>query len=142
MLHLPRWIALAGIAVAVVSACSGAPAKSARDAEGLTVLWTSGDPEVAHKVAFMYVHNAKRAGWFADVSLIIWGPSARLLAADESLQADVRAMLEDGVRVQACAVCARLYGVVDALQGLGIRVEPMGEVLTGALKSGRPLLTF
>jgi len=34
----------------------------------LGVVWTSGDSEVAHKVCFMYTHNAKKAKWFDDVT--------------------------------------------------------------------------
>ena len=38
----------------------------------LAVLWTSGDPDVAHRVAFMYTHTAKIVGWFDEVTLIVW----------------------------------------------------------------------
>ena len=37
----------------------------------LAVLWTSGDPEVALNVAFMYTLNARRQGWFDEVTLIV-----------------------------------------------------------------------
>ena len=37
----------------------------------LAVLWTSGDPEVAEKMAFMYTYNAKKQGWFDEVVLIV-----------------------------------------------------------------------
>jgi hypothetical protein len=30
----------------------------------LATVWTSGDPEVAHRVALMYSHAAKQSGWF------------------------------------------------------------------------------
>ena len=52
----------------------------------LAVLWTSGDPEVAEKMAFMYTYNAKTQGWFDEVVLIIWGPSAKLAAENEMIQ--------------------------------------------------------
>jgi len=81
----------------------------------LVVVWTSGDSEVAHKVCFMYTHNAKKQGWFDDVTLVIWGPSSRLLAGDKELQAAVKAMMADGVNVQACVACASMYGVADRL---------------------------
>ena len=57
----------------------------------LAVLWTSGDPEVAHRVCFMYAHNAKRRAWFDNVHLIVWGPSAKLLSENEELQKEVKA---------------------------------------------------
>ena len=39
----------------------------------LVVLWTSGDREVALKMVFMYIFNAKSRGWWEEIRLIIWG---------------------------------------------------------------------
>ena len=109
----------------------------------LAVLWTSGDPEVAHRVGLMYTHASPRAGWWDETRLIVWGPSARLLAADKDLQAKVRQMMEDGVMVQACVVCADSYGVTEDLRAMGIEVKPMGAPLTGLLKHPEwEVLTF
>lgn len=108
----------------------------------LAVLWTSGDPDVAHRVAFMYTDNAKRQGWFEEVRLIIWGPSQRLLAGDRDLQEYVRRMQEGGVYVQACIVCARSYGLVDRLRELGIEVKAMGVPLTEHIKGDWHVITF
>ena len=108
----------------------------------LAVLWTSGDADVAHKVAFMYAHNAKKAGWFDEVTLIVWGPSQRILVGDKDLQAEVKAMQEDGVVVEACIACAMEYGVVDQLKALGITVRGMGVPLTNYLKSDWKVLVF
>jgi hypothetical protein len=81
----------------------------------LAVIWTSGDPEVAHRVCFMYTDNAKKQKWFEDVILIVWGPSARLLAGDKDLQAKIKGMQDDGVKIQACLACADFYGVTEQL---------------------------
>ena len=108
----------------------------------LAVMWTSGDPEVAHRVCFMYTHNAKKQKWFNEVTLIVWGPSAQFLAADKDLQAEVKAMLNDGVKVEACVACADSYGVSDQLRKLGIDVKPMGRPLTEMLKQNWRVLTF
>ena len=108
----------------------------------LAVVWTSGDPDVAHKVCLMYTHAAKRAKWFDEVVLIVWGPSSRLLAADEELQAKVKAMMAGGVVTQACVVCADMYGVSDDLREMGIEVKPMGKPLSDMLKSDWKVLTF
>ncbi len=109
----------------------------------LVVLWTSGDPEVAHRMALMYTHGAKKAGWFDEVRLIIWGPSQRLLAADKDIQAKVAAMREDGILVEACIVCAKSYGLVSVLEELGLAVRPMGAPLSEFLKSAEhKVLTF
>ncbi len=108
----------------------------------LVVVWTSGDPEVAHRVCFMYTHNAKKQKWFDEVILIVWGPSARLLAADKDLQVKIKAMMDDGVRLQACLACADSYGVTEQLRKLGIEVKYMGKPLTDMLKQNWKILTF
>ncbi|TVQ30093.1 MAG: DsrE family protein [Phycisphaeraceae bacterium] len=108
----------------------------------LAVLWTSGDPEVAHRVGLMYTHAAQRQQWFDTTRLIIWGPSQKLVIADKDVQAKVLQMMEDGVTVQACVVCATMYGLVDDLRALGIEVKPMGLPLTDLIQSGWDVLTF
>jgi hypothetical protein len=108
----------------------------------LAVVWSSGDPEVAHRVCFMYTGNAKKQKWFDEVTLIVWGPSARLLAGDKDLQAKIRAMEDDGVRVQACLACADSYGVTEELRKLGVEVKYMGKPLTDLIKDGWKILTF
>jgi hypothetical protein len=108
----------------------------------LAVLWTSGDPDVAHRVAFMYTHNAKKAGWFDQVTLIVWGPSQRILLGDKDLQKEIKAMQDDGVIVEACIACAMSFGIVEELKALGIPVRGMGPPLTNYLKNGWKVLTF
>ncbi|MGM0532224.1 MAG: DsrE family protein [Bacteroidota bacterium] len=109
----------------------------------LVVLWTSDDPYVAERVAFMYTHAAKKNQWFEEVTLIVWGPSAKLIAENKKLQEKVKAMQEDGVEIQACIVCARSYNVADDLKALDFEVKGMGKPLTEYLKStNAKVLTF
>lgn len=108
----------------------------------LAVLWTSGDPEVAEKVCFMYTNNAKKQGWFDEVVLIVWGPSAKLLTENEELQEYVKRMQETGVKFEACLYCAKMYGVEDKLKDMGIDVKGMGVPLSNYLKEGWHTLTF
>ncbi|MHC4110942.1 MAG: DsrE family protein [Planctomycetota bacterium] len=117
-------------------------AENRPSASKVAVVWTSGDSEVAHKVCFMYTHNAKKAKWFDEVVLIIWGPSSRILAGDKKLQAAVKEMMRDGVTVQACVVCADMYGVAGRLREMGIEVKGMGRPLSDMLKSDYKVLTF
>ena len=122
---------------ATIAVADDAPAKSK-----LAVVWTSGDPEVAHKVCFMYTHNAKKRGWFDEVLLVVWGPSDKLLTEDESLQESIKAMQADGVRMQACKACADSYGVSEQLTQLGIEVKYMGVPLSDMLKGDWKVITF
>jgi hypothetical protein len=108
----------------------------------LVVVWSSGDPDVAHRVCLMYTQAAAKNQWFDEVRLVVWGPSARLLAGDKDLQAKVVAMIKSGTKVQACVVCADSYGVSDRLRELGIEVKAMGKPLSDYLQSGWKVLTF
>ncbi|MGC9346743.1 MAG: DsrE family protein [Anaerolineae bacterium] len=110
--------------------------------EHLAVIWSSDNPEVAHKVCFMYTHNAKRHGWFEHVTLIVWGPSAELASRDIRIQEKLRAMAEDGVVLEACKACADAYGVSEKLTELGVDVKYMGVPLTEMLKAGWHTLCF
>jgi len=108
----------------------------------LGVVWTSGDKDVAERVCFMYVHNAKKAKWFDEVEMVVWGPSAKLLSEDAALQKYVKKMIDDGVKVKACKACADSYGVSKILSGLGIEVKYMGKPLSDMLNGDWKVLTF
>jgi hypothetical protein len=110
--------------------------------EKLFVMWSSGDKEVATKMVFMYTFNAKRRGWWNDISLIVWGPSAKLVSEDKELQAKIKEMKEAGVELLACKACSDSYGVSDTLEQLGIEVKYMGEPLTQLLKEDHKIITF
>jgi hypothetical protein len=108
----------------------------------LVVLWTSGDPDLAEKMAFMYTYNAKKQGWFDEVVLIVWGPSAKLLSENKMLQDYVKKMQDAGVKVEACMACAKMYEVDEKLKGMGIDVKGMGIPLSNYLKEGWQTLSL
>lgn len=108
----------------------------------LAVLWTSGDPDLAEKMAFMYTYNAKKQGWFDEVVLIVWGPSAKLLSENKMLQDYVKKMQEAGIKVEACMACARMYNVDGKLKEFGIDVKGMGVPLSNYLKEGWQTLSL
>ena len=108
----------------------------------LAVIWTSGDRDVAIKMVFMYTLNGKMRGWWDHISLVIWGPSSKLLSTDIELQDHIKKIIEVGVEVTACKACADSYGVTSELENLGIDVKYMGEPLTDYLKSEWKTITF
>jgi len=86
-------------------------------------------------MAFMYTYNPRRFKWgWKNVTLVVWGPSAKLLAADAELQEHVVEMKEKGVRLLACKKCSDMYGVSNDLRRLGIEVKYMGKPLTDYLR--------
>ena len=102
--------------------------------EKLAVVWTSGDREVALKMVFMYTANAKLQNWWKEVTLIVWGPSAKLLSQDRELQEEIKKMKNGGINLMACKACSESYGVTPNLIGLGINVIYIGKTYTDLLK--------
>jgi len=107
----------------------------------LAIIWTSGDKEVATHMVFMYTFNSKKYKWWDDITLVVWGPSAKLLAEDKDLQDYIKRIKDAGVTLKACKGCADMYGVSDKLTELGLEVKYMGEI-TDYIKEGRNVLTF
>jgi hypothetical protein len=116
--------------------------QSGEKEDGLIIIWSSGDREVALNMVFMYAKNSRLNGWWDNVLVVVWGPSAKLLAEDEGLQAELQEMKKAGVEVHACKACADRYSASEKLKSLGIDVIYMGQPLTRYLKDGRHILTF
>jgi len=119
-----------------------AQSETTLELDKLVIVWTSDDPYVAERVALMYTHAAKSNGWFKEVTLIIWGPSAKLTAENLKIQEKLKAMQKDGVVIEACIACANAYGIADDLKKLDFDVKGMGKPLSDYLKSGAKVLTF
>ena len=145
MARAQRRLSLMFVIWAVLAIVRPLPATAQESPAGptrLAVIWSSADADVAKQVCFMYTHAAKTEKWFDEVTLIVWGPSVRLLAGDKDLQAAVKTMAADGVKVVACLSCADLFGVTDRLQALGLEVKYVGKPLSDMLKGGWKVLTF
>ncbi len=110
--------------------------------EKVNILWTNDHPDLATTMVFMYAVNAKIRNWFDEVTVIIWGPTAKLVAENEDIQDEIRKAQENGVHVMACISCASMYGVEEKLKSLGLEVKGMGIPLTEILKSDEKLITI
>jgi hypothetical protein len=108
----------------------------------LAVVWTSGDPDVAKKMVFLYTYNAKKQNWFKNVTFVVWGASTKLLSQDKELQDQIKKMKEAGIELYACKWCSDSYGVSDVLVKLGIKVIYYGKGLTKLIKEDWKILTF
>lgn len=112
------------------------------DQNRLCAVWSSADPDVAMNMVFMYTKNSMLKGWWPQVRLVIWGPSAKLICEDRNLQKELSEVKKAGVELLACKACADRYGVSDQLGELGVDVIYMGAPLTEMLKTGWNVLTF
>ena len=108
----------------------------------LNVLWTTGEKDVALRMIFVYLMNAKANGWWDEINLIIWGPSAKLTGENRQIQREINILLQSGITIEACKACTDSYGVTDKIAELGITVRMMGPYFTEYLNSGDKLITF
>ncbi|MGB3210221.1 MAG: hypothetical protein WBB19_05905 [Desulforhopalus sp.] len=107
----------------------------------LYILWTNADLITSEKMVCMYGHNAIKNGWWGEVTIIIWGAPAQLVAENKDLQIQLQEMLKDGVHISACKACTEQLGVTEMIKALGIEVKYWGQPLTEILKHNKKLLT-
>ncbi len=108
----------------------------------LNVLWTTGEKDVALRMIFVYLLDAKANGWWDEINLIIWGPSAKLVGENRLIRQEIDLLLQSGITIEACQACTDSYKVTALLSSLGINVHFMGESLTEYLNSNDKLVTF
>lgn len=101
----------------------------------LLIVWSSGEKEVAKKLILLYGSVMLPRSYWDEATIMIWGPSAKLLANDDELQKQLKTVQDTGVKFNACVVCSDDYGVSDKLANLGIELIHTGEMLTKALQS-------
>ena len=107
----------------------------------LYILWTNDNVVTAEKMVFMYAINSLRHGWWENVTLVVWGATAKLIAENGRIQALIAEAQENGVYVKACKACADQLGVSEILEAHGIDVEYLGILLTNVLKNDEKLIT-
>jgi hypothetical protein len=110
--------------------------------EKLIILWTSGDREVALNMVFMYALNSKLNGWWDRVTILIWGPSARLAVEDEEISVRLTRMAKEGIMLEACKACSDVMDVSEDLKKLGVVVKYSGEEMTEYLKGDCKVLSI
>ena len=101
----------------------------------LLIVWSSSDKEVAKKLVLLYGSVMLERKYWDEATIMIWGPSAQVLATDTELQEQMKVVRDSGVVFNACVVCTDDYGVSDKLKELGVELIHTGEMLTEALQS-------
>jgi hypothetical protein len=108
----------------------------------LFILWTNDNPITSEKMVCMYAHNSVLERWWDEVTVIIWGATAKYVANDQNIQNRLKQMMKDGVKISACKACADQLGVGSHLENIGIEVKYWGEPLTEILKKNQKLITI
>lgn len=108
----------------------------------LTILWTNADPITAKLMVFMYAENAIKQNWWEEVTLVIWGATAKLVAEDEEVRDHLLDIRKKGVHVSFCRACAVELGVDDFLESMGFELIYWGVPLTEIIKEKGNLITI
>jgi len=108
----------------------------------LLIVWSSGEIEVAKKLILLYGSVMLPRNYWDEAHIMVWGPSAKLLAESVELQKMVKKVQETGVTFSSCVVCSDEYGVTEQLASLNIEMTHTGERLTASLQSDWKVITF
>ncbi len=108
----------------------------------LLIVWTSQDEEVASKMVLLYSSVILDRNYWDKATLMIWGPSIKLLAKIPKLQEFIKKIKSSGVELTCCVVCSDEYNLTKQMIDLGVKPEHTGEFLTQALKEDYKVITF
>ena len=108
----------------------------------LLIVWCTSEIEVAKKMILLYGSVILPRNYWDEAHIMIWGPSAKLLAENVELQEMVAKVQATGVKFSCCVVCSADYGVTEKLASLGIDMTHTGEMLTESLQGDWKVLTF
>ena len=108
----------------------------------LHVLWTNSNVNTSRMMVMMYVRNAMLHRLWDNITVIIWGDTARLVATDAIIQEEILLAKQAGVHFSACIACAINLGVREDLEALGIEVISWGIPLTQLLQEDKKILTI
>jgi len=111
--------------------------------EKLLIVWSSGEKDVAKKLVLLYGSVMLPRSYWDEATIMVWGPSAKLLSEDKEIQEMVKTVMKTGVKFNTCVVCSDDYGITKQLEDMGIEAIHTGEMMTEALKSDTTkIITF
>jgi hypothetical protein len=108
----------------------------------LYILWTNADEIVFDKMVAMYARNSLLKHWWGEVTIIVWGSTAKMAASSDIVKQRITELQQVGVKLSACKACSDSLGVTESLERMGIEVKYWGESLTGILKENEKLITI
>lgn len=111
------------------------------ESKELHILWTNDNLYTSNLMVMSYATNSMANRAWDGVTVILWGATVKLAAENDFIQEQMKVAQHAGVKFSACVSCARQFGAVDKLEGLGVEVKPWVEPLTELLQSGKTLIT-
>lgn len=108
----------------------------------LHILWTNSNIYTSQLMVLMYARNTKLNNLWGEITVIIWGDTAKLVAENEIIQQEIELAKQVGVKFSACLACAVALGVREKLENLDLELIYWGEPLTELIKNKENLLTI
>lgn len=105
------------------------------------IIWTNADPLTSHHMVMMYATNSMLNRWWDEVTVVIWGATAKYVAEDKDIQERMEIARQAGVKFSACLSCANNLEVTKKLEDMDIEVIRWGEKLSGIIQSGGQVLS-
>ena len=89
----------------------------------------------------MYAQRTMSEGWMDEVRVIFFGPSERLLVEDERI-AQVAKEMGAVEKPIACKFISDRDGISEKIEGLGVKVDYVGTIISDFVKDGYVPMVF
>lgn len=106
----------------------------------LHILWSNDNLHTSQFLVMFYAIQSKINHHWDDVTVILWGAPVKFVTENKIIQEELVIAKQAGVKFSACVSCARKFGVVSQLEGLGIEVTPWTEPFTDLVKNNAPIV--
>jgi hypothetical protein len=108
----------------------------------LHILWANDNLLTSKEMVLMYAKNSLIFNFWEEVTVIIWGATAKLAVENEEIQEIIKQCINKGVHFVACKACAEHLNAEHKLINLGVEVIYYGVQLTKLIKDKANLLTI
>jgi len=106
----------------------------------LLVIIATGEKEKA-LTGLMYASRTLSEGWMDEVKIIFFGPSERLLIADDLMAKNAKE-LGSVEKPIACKFISDRDGISEKIEALGVKVEYVGTIISDLIKDGYVPMVF
>ena len=104
------------------------------------VIIATGEEEKA-LTGLMYASKTMSEGWLDEVQVMFFGPSERLLVENEEIAREAKELCTVQKPI-ACKFIADRDSISDQIEGLGLKVEYVGAIISDFIKQGYVPIVF
>ena len=108
--------------------------KESSSPESITILWSSGDPDVFENIIWPYFTYSCEQQCWKDMSLFVWGNAVGQLAEKVAWQDKLALLISKGLHVKACRYSTEQCQATEQLTSIGVELSYLEEELTRELK--------